>query len=58
MLMKRIPTSALSQNKGAVSSGITAQISLWFDVGGPEICAGDVVLTTAQRLYNRTAGMD
>lgn len=56
--MKRIPTSAFSQNKEAVSSGITAQISLWFNVGGPEICAGDVVLTTAQRLYNRTAWMD
>lgn len=57
-LMKRIPTSALSQNKGSVSSGIRAQISPLFNVGGPEVRAGDVVLTTAQRLHNRSAGMD
>lgn len=43
-LMKRIPTSALSQNKGAVSSGITAQISRWLNVGGPEVHAGDLEL--------------
>ena len=44
VLMKRIPTSALSQNKGAVSSGITAQISRWLNVGGPEVRAGDLEL--------------
>lgn len=43
-LMKHIPTSALSQNKGAVSSGITAQISRWLNVGGPEVRAGDLEL--------------
>lgn len=41
---RRVPTAALSQNKGAVSSGITAQISWWLNVGGPEVRAGDLEL--------------
>lgn len=48
-LMKRIPTSALSQNKGAVSGGITAQISGWLNVGGPKVRAGDLELGSDNR---------